>query len=66
MQAAFIDIGLERNAFLHTSGMARMLCGDDADAESTPSIGEMLHEGQQLLVQVTKDPPRQQGCAVDH
>ncbi len=50
MQAAFLDIGLERAAFLHVSDIvaANNLRSDD--------ITELLHEGQEVMVQVVKDP----------
>ncbi|MEK9711894.1 MAG: ribonuclease G [Thalassolituus sp.] len=48
MQAAFVDIGLERAAFIHASEIG------DGDA-NTP-INTLVHEGQALVVQVTKDP----------
>jgi len=57
MQAAFIDIGLDRTAFLHASDIAR-----SAHTESeTPSAGpanirDLVQEGRELLVQVIKDP----------
>ena len=73
MQAAFVDIGLDRAAFLHASDIA------DADARQvhdaavadapapvkTPpastlrngaSITDLVHDGQEILVQVIKDP----------
>jgi ribonuclease G len=56
MQAAFIDIGLERTAFLHTSniilppGMPAELRHRDS------SIRDLLREGDEILVQVLKDP----------
>ena len=50
MQAAFIDIGLERSAFIHTNEII------DNKVDEEPSITELLHEGQSLIVQVTKDP----------
>jgi len=48
MQAAFVDIGLERAAFIHAAEIG------DGDA-NTP-INQLVHEGQALVVQVTKDP----------
>ena len=54
MQAAFIDIGLDRAAFLHASDIVSQRDnGCDAD---TRQIEEILTEGQTLLVQVIKDP----------
>jgi len=57
MQAAFVDIGLERAAFLHASDIAVSV--DDEKIEHSGSgdnITRLLHEGQQVLVQVIKDP----------
>ncbi|MDE2089253.1 MAG: ribonuclease G [Gammaproteobacteria bacterium] len=58
MQAAFVDIGLERAAFLHVSDISLPLeNGVPAAEERRPdAIGELLREGQELLVQVIKDP----------
>jgi ribonuclease G len=58
MQSAFIDIGLERAAFLHVAdlhnGNGR---GSEAAAGATPvPIERQLFEGQALTVQVVKDP----------
>ncbi len=53
MQAAFIEIGLERTAFLH---VADMLPLSNGSGDGDPSITQLLHEGQQVLVQILKDP----------
>jgi ribonuclease G len=57
MQAAFVDIGLERAAFLHASDIA-VIDTDDTDVTlpSGDSITNLLREGQEVLVQVIKDP----------
>ena len=60
MQAAFIDIGLERTAFLHASDIARN--GEPAAEEELPDIRELVREGDQLLVQVVKDPLGNKGA----
>lgn len=52
MQAAFLDIGLERAAFLHASDIATR----DAESEGTSTISQLLRDGQELMVQVIKDP----------
>lgn len=52
MQAAFIDIGLERAAFLHASDIAQ----GHEEENRTDNINQLLHEGQELPVQVIKDP----------
>jgi ribonuclease G len=53
MQSAFIDIGLERAAFLHVADIwQERRNGDDAERR----IEHVVHEGQSLVVQVIKDP----------
>jgi len=55
MEAAFVDIGLEKAGFLHVSDAIQSQgAADNNDAR--PAITELLHEGQTLLVQVVKDP----------
>ena len=57
MQSAFIDIGLDRAAFLHVGDIW------EARGEEAPRpIERILHEGQNLLVQVIKDPIGQKGA----
>ncbi|MGI9205252.1 MAG: ribonuclease G [Woeseiaceae bacterium] len=57
MQAAFVDIGLERTAFLHVSDIAKPNSGANGHAEEvTPNIKDLVREGQDVLVQVVKDP----------
>jgi len=57
MQAAFIDIGLDRTAFLHASDIATPPV-DDADLEAPrpESVRQLVSEGDEILVQVLKDP----------
>jgi ribonuclease G len=54
MQAAFVDIGLERAGFIHAS--------DITGGDSQTPISSLLHEGQSLVVQVTKDPIASKGA----
>ncbi len=57
MQAAFVELGLERTAFLHASDIARSPHSEiETDNGSEADIREFVHEGQELLVQVLKDP----------
>jgi len=63
MQAAFIDIGLERTAFLHVADIAQSVVAengvhaqDDANPVQTDDIHELVSEGSEILVQVVKDP----------
>jgi ribonuclease G len=70
MDAAFVDIGLERNAFLYVAD----ILPEEQDA-STPAalkrselrrrkIKDLLKPGQQLMVQVTKGPRGTKGARV--
>jgi ribonuclease G len=56
MQAAFVNIGLERPGFLHVRDIEgpRLMLGE-APPPAT-DIRHLLREGQQLMVQVAKDP----------
>ncbi|MFT0211656.1 ribonuclease G [Pseudomonas sp. F1_0610] len=56
MQAAFVDIGLDRAAFIHASEVI------PAEGASSDSISNLVHEGQALVVQVTKDPIGSKGA----
>ena len=60
MQAAFVEIGLERTAFLHVSDMLPPANGEAS--EPPPQITRLLHEGQEVLVQVLKDPLGSKGA----
>ena len=51
MQSAFVEMGLQRAAFLHAGDILE--CGD-SDAQRP--IQEVLREGQSLMVQVIKEP----------
>src|SRR5450830_504208 len=55
MQSAFIDIGLERAAFLHVADIWEARGHDGQNATPTP-IEKILFDGQVLTVQVIKDP----------
>jgi ribonuclease G len=61
MQAAFIDIGLERTGFLHASDIANGK-SPDAVEEATPDIRELVREGSEVVVQVVKDPLGSKGA----
>jgi ribonuclease G len=63
MQAAFVDIGLERTAFLHASDIVHPAVGENGkmdepadDEKRTPDIQALVSEGGEILVQVLKDP----------
>lgn len=58
MQAAFVEIGLDRAAFLHASDILLAAKGGEEGKIRTPpeGISDLLTEGQEILVQVVKDP----------
>ncbi|WP_096697045.1 ribonuclease G [Polaromonas sp. AER18D-145] len=63
MQSAFIDIGLERAAFLHVADLMSSINSRHADADNAAApaaalqpIEKQLFVGQSLMVQVLKDP----------
>src|SRR5471032_2960530 len=56
MQAAFVDIGLDRAAFIHASEISMR------EGPAVESISSLVHEGQSLVVQVTKDPIGSKGA----
>ncbi|MFT6032348.1 MAG: ribonuclease G [Arenicella sp.] len=63
MQAAFVDIGLDKNGFLHAADIAR---NDPAFAgqplRDVPPIQDLVHEGKSVYVQVLKDPIGSKGA----
>jgi len=61
MQAAFVEIGLERAAFLHASDI-QVLAPEGPETAVEPAISELLHDGQEISVQVVKDPMGTKGA----
>src|ERR1700742_2059529 len=62
MQAAFVDIGLDRAGFL---GAREARCLADLpgfDEERTPKITDCVREGEAIIVQVVKDPMGEKGA----
>ncbi len=89
MQSAFVDIGLERDAFLYVSDVLESLEDEETDEEDAgpeaargegsgagrgdrrgrdrgpqPSITSLLKEGQEILVQVVKEPLGTKGARI--
>ena len=56
MQAAFVDIGLSRAAFIHAADITAR------EGMTGEGISGLVHEGQALVVQVTKDPIGSKGA----
>ncbi|MCS5574614.1 MAG: Rne/Rng family ribonuclease, partial [Pseudomonadales bacterium] len=57
MQSAFVDIGQTRAAFMHVTDLiyGHEIFEHHPESE-TPAITDLLHDGQDILVQVTKEP----------
>ncbi len=68
MQAAFVDIGLDRNAFLYVDDAFPAKNGEEDDEfpEHTNrlTIKDLLREGQEVTVQVIKEPIGTKGARV--
>lgn len=60
MQSAFIDIGLEKAGFLHIKDIH--ISDFDVNTKKIPQINSLLHEGQNLFVQVIKEPVNNKGA----
>lgn len=61
MEAAFVDVGHGKNAFLHIDDLFPASTGT---SERKPSIDEVLSVGQEILVQVMKEPLGTKGARV--
>src|SRR4051794_31133109 len=64
LEAAFVDIGLEKNGFLHVDeivlpGVEKVKRGR---GQSGPRIADLLSPGQEIVVQVVKDPLKSKGA----
>lgn len=62
IEAAFVDIGLKKNGFLHVSDVMPPTGGESSDIDvqnrhrrELYRIRDLLHQGQEILVQVTKE-----------
>lgn len=74
LQAAFVNIGMSRSAFMHVSDVCSQqrierlegIHNDSFSSNETsyPSISKVLHEGQKIIVQVYKDSIGSKGARV--
>jgi len=62
MQAAFVDIGLDKAAFLHASDIVTNKSEDDTTPHKVQDITVLAKQGQYLTVQVIKDPISTKGA----
>ena len=58
MQAAFVELGLDRTAFLHVADMV----ATEGHAGPLPPVERLLTDGQEVLVQILKDPMGSKGA----
>src|SRR5260370_40432187 len=56
MQAVFVDIGLERTGLLHVADIANVPNDDTIVLPSVDDIRRLVSPGDDILVQVIKDP----------
>lgn len=68
MQAAFIDIGTEKNSFIHLKDILKKVDKKgnkiEEKIEEKIEISDVIKEGQKILVQVKKDSNLQKGARV--
>lgn len=65
MQAAFVDIGLEKNAFLYVKDAVPkdLIENNNIDINSI-SINDVLKQGQEIIVQIIKEPSGSKGARI--
>jgi ribonuclease G len=66
LEAAFVDVGLEKNGFLHADdivmpGVEIARRGRGGSGGKGKRIGDLLKPGQEIVVQVVKDPLKTKG-----
>jgi ribonuclease G len=67
MQSAFVEIGQARTAFMHITDLVdshELVMHERGEKPNHPPITDILHDGQELLVQVTKEPISTKGARV--
>ncbi|MFP4456360.1 MAG: Rne/Rng family ribonuclease [Clostridia bacterium] len=68
MQAAFVDIGLEKNAYLYVTNaltMNTVINGVRKKRNKRKKINQLLHPNQDVIVQITKEPIGTKGARVN-
>ncbi len=64
MQAAFVDIGMEKNAFLYVDDLQIFKGQEEGINGPAPPINKLLRLGQEIVVQVVKEPIGNKGARV--
>ncbi len=63
MQAAFVDIGLNKNSFLYIREVLPKISLEE-DAPPAADISDLLKKGQEILIQIVKEPTPTKGARV--
>ena len=66
MQAAFVDIGTEKNSFIHLKDVLDKVDESKENLNTKIDISSVIKVGQKLLVQVKKDSNLQKGARVSY
>ena len=64
LEAAFVDYGADRHGFLPMKEIAREYFPKGYSFQGRPNIKEVLHEGQEVIVQIDKEERGQKGAAL--
>ena len=64
MQAAFVDIGTEKNGFIHLKDVLEKVDESKEEIDNNIEINSVIKQGQKILVQVKKDSNQQKGARV--
>jgi len=64
LEAAFVDYGADRHGFLPMKEIAREYFPKGYTFQGRPNIKEVLHEGQEVIVQIDKEERGQKGAAL--
>ena len=63
MQAAFVDIGLNKNSFLYIREVLPKVTAEDETIDNV-GINDLLKKGQEILIQIVKEPTPTKGARV--
>lgn len=64
LEAAFVDYGAERHGFLPLKEISREYFPASYNAHGRPNIKDVLHEGQEVIVQIDKEERGNKGAAL--
>lgn len=64
LEAAFVDYGAERHGFLPVKEIARSYFPENYVFDGRPNIKDVVHEGQEVIIQIDKEERGQKGAAL--